>query len=80
MYDRLEREKRAGESFTRVIERLLEGKGAITCEAVAEAGARYWSRVLSKDSEAAVERDAVLMESHRLEDRARGEWETEPLQ
>lgn len=74
IYERLAQEKRESESFTKVIDRLLQGQaGRGTCGAAVLSAAKIWG---SDDRG----EDADCMEALLDEGRRSTDWEAKPLE
>jgi hypothetical protein len=74
VYDRLAREKRPSESFTKAIDRLLDSAAVPTCAAAVAGAAAVWGRV---GSGAEVEAEAEVMDRVVAENRAGATWDVE---
>ncbi len=74
VYEKLARRKRDGESFTKIIDRLIQESGTsrATCASAVEDGIRVWGAV-GNDFE------ADKMEKTIREGRERTQWEVERL-
>ena len=70
VYDRLAREKRASESFTKTIERLIHSASSGTCAAAVADAASVWITI-GNDA------DADRMEQIRQLNRSNTNWEVE---
>ena len=73
VYERLAKEKRGSESFTKVIDRLMNSQANTgTCGSAVEKATQIWAG-------AETDREADLMEAYVRESRADTCWDREPL-
>ncbi len=73
VYDKLARQKRSSESFTKTIERLIEhNQSSFTCEAAVTEAGRIWADTSAKESD--------TLEQVITEGRASTRWDVESLE
>lgn len=76
VYEKLARHKFQGESFTKVIARLLEAHGGDTCDEAVKQAAVIWSN----QKEKGLQQEAELMESVVQRNREQADWQIESLE